>query len=161
MADEVARRGVRWLVETVKALASMAVGAAMVAAVSCAGISDALGGLGFSEDNPQPAPNADVTALHELTVRLETVVDGDLACAARYLVKEKELDLLAGAMARQQTQCTADTKELVAAVNDAETRADEAEARAELAEADLAKIRSLLQPAAADDEGGAAEGASE
>ena len=160
MADEVARRGVRWLVETVKALASMAVGAAMVAAVSCAGISDALGGLGFSEDNPQPAPvpNSVRTHLYELTVRLEVVVgSGGLECAAKYFVQEKKLDLLAVAMARQQTQCSADAKELVAAVNAAETRADEAEARAELAEADLAKIRSLLQPAAPD----AAEGASE
>ena len=157
MADEVARRSLRWLVETVKALASMAVGAAMVAAVSCAGISDALGGIGFSEDNPQQAPVPEVGALHELTTRLETVVgSGGLECAAKYFVQEKKLDLLAVAMARQQTQCTADAKELVAAVNAAETRADEAEARAELAEADLAKIRSLLQPAAE-----AAEGASE
>ena len=112
MADEVARRGIRWLVETVKALASMAVGAAMVAAVSCAGISDALGGLGFSEDSPQQAPVAEVTQLHELTTRLETVVgSGGLECAAKYFVKEKELDLLAVAMARQQTQCSGKREE--------------------------------------------------
>ena len=36
------------------------------------------------------------------------VGSGGLECAAKYFVKEKELDLLAVAMARQQTQCSVD-----------------------------------------------------
>ena len=155
MLDE-APRIPRWVAETVKPIVYAGLPVVLFAVASCTGLGDVLGGLGgFSEDNPQQAPVPEVGALHELTVRLEYLAD-DLQCPADYLAKEKELDLLAGAMADAQRECTADIKELVDAVNNAETRADEAEARAELAEADLAKIRSLLQPAAE-----AAEGASE
>ena len=150
MADEVARRGVRWLVETVKALASMAVGAAMLAAVSCTGIADVL--QPFSADNPQEKPN-EVSALGTEVARLKVLAD-NLECPVDYYVARKEVELLTVVMAQQQIDFNTQLDEFIAELNSEKMRTAEAEERAAASEADLAQILRLVQPAAPD----AAEG---
>ena len=97
MADEVARRGIRWLVETVKITLSMLTGMAMTIFASCTGIADVL--QPFSADNPQEKPN-EVSALGTEVARLKVLAD-DLECPVEYWVRGKEIELLRGAMAQE------------------------------------------------------------
>ena len=149
MADEVARRGVRWLVETVKITLSMLTGMAMTIFASCTGIADVL--QPFSADNPQEKPN-EVSAFGTEVARLRVLVD-DLECPVEYWVRGKELDLLRSTMAQESINHSSELAKFAKLLNNEKSRADEADARAAASEADLAKIRSLLQPAAEAAEG--------
>ena len=152
--DDARQKIFRWLVETVKAVLSMAVGAATMVAVSCTGIADVL--QPFSSDNPQEKPDevsALVSALKVELGRVEGLAD-DLECPVEYWVRGKEIDLLRGAMAQEGIDHASELAKFAKLLNNEKTRADEADARAATAEEGLAKIRSLLQPAAPD----AAEG---
>ena len=149
VADEVARRGIRWLVETVKALASMAVGAAMLAAVSCTGIADVL--QPFSADNPQEKPD-EISELGTQVARLKVLSD-ELECPVEYWVRGKEIDLLRAAMAQEGIDHASELVKFAKLLNNEKSRADEADARAEEAEAVVDQFRSLIQPAAEAAEG--------
>ena len=106
----------------------------------------------FSADNPQEKPN-EVSALGTEVARLKVLAD-DLECPVEYWVRGKELDLLRSTMAQESIDHASELEQFVKLLNSEKTRADEADARAAAAEEGLAKIRSLLQPAAPD----AAEG---
>ena len=144
MADEVARRGIRWLIETVKITLSMLTGMAMTIFASCTGIADVL--QPFSADNPQEKPN-EVSELGTQVARLKVLAD-DLECPVEYWVRGKEIDLLRGAMAQEGIDNAAELAKFAKLLNNEKTRADEAEARAEEAEAVVDQFRSLIQPAA-------------
>ena len=154
--DDARQKIFRWLVETVKAVLSMAVGAATMVAVSCTGIADVLPGLGsFSAETPQERPN-EVSALGTEVARLKVLAD-NLECPVDYYVARKEVELLTVVMAQQQIDFNTQLDEFIAELNSEKMRTAEAEARAAASEADLAQILRLVQPAAPD----AAQGDSE
>ena len=144
MADEVARRGIRWLVETVKITLSMLTGMAMTIFASCTGIADVL--QPFSADNPQEKPD-EVSELGTQVARIKALAD-DLECPVEYWVRGKEIDLLRAAMAQEGIDHASELEQFAKLLNDEKTRADEADARAEEAEAVVDQFRSLIQPAA-------------
>ena len=144
MADEVVRRARSWLVDTLKLILSMLIGAAITIFVSCTGIADVL--QPFSADNPQEKPD-EVSALGTEVARLKVLTD-DLECPVEYWVRGKEIDLLRGAMAQEGIDHASELEQFVKLLNDQKSRADEADARAEEAEAVLDQFRSLIQPAA-------------
>ena len=157
MVDDARQKIFRWLVNTLKITLSMLTGAAMTIFASCTGIADVL--QPFSSDNPQEKPDevsALVSALKVELGRVEGLAD-DLECPVEYWVRGKEIDLLRGAMAQEGIDHASELAKFAKLLNNEKTRADEADARAATAEEGLAKIRSLLQPAAPD----AAQGESE
>ena len=149
VVDDARQKIFRWLVETVKAVLSMAVGAATMVAVSCTGIADVL--QPFSAETPQEKPN-EVSALGTEVARLKVLAD-NLECPVEYWVRGHEIDLLRSTMAQESIDHATELEKFVKLLNSEKTRADEADARAAASEADLAKIRSLLQPAAEAAEG--------
>ena len=145
--DDARQKIFRWLVETLKAVLSMAVGAATMVAVSCTGIADVLPGLGsFSAETPQERPN-EVSALGTQVARIRALAD-DLEVPVDYWVAKKEVELLTTAMAQQQIDFNRQLADFVKELNNEKARTAEAEARAVAAEADLAQILRLVQPAA-------------
>lgn len=141
--DERARI-VRWLVETVKALGAAAVGAVMVAAVSCQTLPglDALGGLTGGEPDRPATPALD----YQLIVRMEAMIE-QLECPVDTAITRRYIEDLETLVRDERAECVELLDAERARADAAEARAAEAEARAEQAEADLAAIRSLLQPA--------------
>jgi hypothetical protein len=146
VVDDARQKIFRWLVNTLKITLSMLTGAAMTIFASCTGIADVL--QPFSAETPQEKPN-EVSALGTEVARLKVLAD-NLECPVDYYVARKEVELLTVVMAQQQIDFNTQLDEFIAELNSEKMRADEADARAATAEEGLAKIRSLLQPAAPD-----------
>ena len=136
----------RVVVEVTKLVGVAIVGAATALAVSCAGLADAVPGLGDALGGGAPQiqerPNADLSDLKVAVVQLQHVTK-QLECPADYAVLEAENTMLASAMAAQSSTYQASIDELAAAANDALARAEDAEAT-------LATILSAINPAAID-----------